>query len=71
LTVVPHSFDTLGVAAGLAGAEENRGDGSRGGKPSQESEHIEQPALQRHRVVQHQHMRMFVIKLIDQLAVQL
>jgi hypothetical protein len=32
----PHILDALGVAAGLPGAEENRGDGSRRGKPPQE-----------------------------------
>ena len=42
-----HVLDTLGVAAGLPGAEENRGNGSRGGEPSQEREHIaKQPALE-------------------------
>ena len=63
LTVVPHSFDTLGIAAGLPHPEENCGNTSRGGQPSQECQNIaKQPALQRHRVVQHQHVRMFVIK---------
>src|SRR5512147_2352515 len=43
----PHALDALGIAACLLGAEENRGDGSRGGKPSQECQHIaKQPALQ-------------------------
>jgi hypothetical protein len=43
----PHVLDALGGAAGLAGAEENRGDGSRRGEPSQESEHIaKQPPLE-------------------------
>ena len=32
----PHVLDTLGIAAGLAGAEQNCGDGSCGGKPSEE-----------------------------------
>jgi hypothetical protein len=32
----PHVRDALGIAAGLPGAEENRDDGSRGGKPPQE-----------------------------------
>ena len=46
----PHGLDALGVAAGLPGAEENRGDGSRGGKPSHEREHMaQQPALEEQR----------------------
>jgi hypothetical protein len=32
----PHALDAPGIATGLAGAEENRGDGSRGGDPSRE-----------------------------------
>jgi hypothetical protein len=31
----PHVLDALGSAAGLPGAEENRGGGSRGGEPSE------------------------------------
>src|SRR5512147_1051820 len=43
----PHVLDTLGIAAGLAGAEENRRNGSCGGEPTKEREHIaKQPALE-------------------------
>ena len=43
----PHVLDALGIAAGLPGAEEHRSDGTRGGEPSQEREHIaKQPALE-------------------------
>jgi hypothetical protein len=40
----PHVLDALGSAAGLLGAEENPGDGSRSRKPFQEREHIAKQA---------------------------
>ena len=46
-TVPPHPLDALGMAAGLPGAEENCGHGSRRREPPQDREHIaKQPALE-------------------------
>src|SRR5512147_742708 len=43
----PHILDALGITAGVPGAEKNCGDGSCGGKPPQDREHIaQQPALE-------------------------